>query len=49
MLAVAIAEAAADTEHKLPVPPALFGIGALVLFAALLGVTWFFRANSTKH
>ena len=49
MLAVAIAEAAAETEHKLPFPPAVFGIGALVLFAVLLGVTWMFRATSSKH
>ena len=49
MLAVAIAEAAQGAEHKLPFPPAVFGIGALVLFAVLLGVTWMFRGTSTKH
>lgn len=49
MLGVAIAAATEGTEHKLPVPPSMFGIGALVLFAVLLGVTWMFRATSTKH
>lgn len=49
MLAVAITEAAEGAEHALPVPAWMFGVGSLVLFAALLGVTWFFRGNSTKH
>ena len=49
MLGVAIAAATEGAEHKLPFPPAVFGVGALVLFAVLLGVTWMFRGNSTKH
>ena len=49
MLGVAIAAAAAEGEHELPFPPVVFGVGALVVFAVLLGVTWFFRGVSNKH
>ena len=51
MIAVAIAAAAegAEQTRELPFPPAVFGIGAIVVFGLLLGVTWMFRGNSTKH
>ena len=42
-----VAEEAAHTE--LPMPPWMFGVIALALFAVLLGVTWSFRGTAQKY
>ena len=42
-----VAEEAAHSE--LPMPPWMFGVIALVLFALLLGVTWSFRGTAQKY
>jgi hypothetical protein len=40
----------AATEHSsTPVGAVAFAVGALVVFAALLGLTWSFRNFSNKH
>jgi hypothetical protein len=40
----------AATEHSsTPASPVAFAVGALVVFAALLGLTWSFRNFSNKH
>ncbi|MBM6404668.1 hypothetical protein JQN72_10490 [Phycicoccus sp. CSK15P-2] len=44
---VVAAEEAA--HHELPIPPWLIGLIALVVFAALLGVTWSFRGTAYKY
>ena len=47
MLAVALA--AAEETRELPVPPEVFGLVALAVFAVALAVTWMFRGTGTKH
>jgi hypothetical protein len=42
-----LAEEAAHRE--LPMPPWLFGVLALLLFAFLLGLTWSFRGTAQKY
>jgi len=37
------------TARELPMPPWLYGVIALVLFAFLLGVTWSFRGTAQKY
>ena len=37
------------TARELPMPPWLYGVIALVLFAFLLGVTWSFRGTGQKY
>jgi hypothetical protein len=40
----------AATEHSsTPAGPIAFAIGTLVVFGALLGLTWSFRNFSSKH
>jgi hypothetical protein len=40
----------AATEHgSTPAGPITFAIGTLVVFGALLGLTWSFRNFSNKH
>jgi len=36
-------------ESTTELNPAAWGLGALVLFAVLLGVTWAFRNWASKH
>lgn len=43
-----VAEEAAG-HHALPMPTWVFGVLALVAFAALLGVTWSFRGAAQKY
>jgi hypothetical protein len=37
------------TARELPMPPWLFGVIALLLFAFALGVTWSFRGTAQKY
>ena len=47
----ALVLAATTPEHttQLPMAPEMFGIIALIVFGALLGLTWTFRGFSNKH
>jgi hypothetical protein len=48
--AVAAAQAeTAELPRHLPMPPAAYGILALVVFLILLAITWAFRSSGTKH
>jgi hypothetical protein len=40
---------AAEHSSSTPASPVAFAVGALVMFAALLGLTWSFRNISNKH
>lgn len=48
-LLAAAGEAAAEQTRELPLSPVAFGILALVVFAALLAVTWAFRSVGKRH
>jgi hypothetical protein len=48
-LALTLAAETGETGTKLPMAPEMFGIIALIVFGALLGLTWTFRGNSNKH
>jgi hypothetical protein len=50
-MSLALALAAETTEHhtELPMSPNMFGIIALIVFAAQLGLTWTFRGNANKR
>ena len=37
------------TARELPMPPWLYGVIALVLFAFAIGVTWSFRGTAQKY
>ncbi len=41
--------AAAEPLRPLPVPPVVFGLGALAGFLVLLGITWAFRNAGRRH
>jgi hypothetical protein len=43
--------AATTPEHHtdLPMSPNMYGLIAIVVFLALLGLVWTFRGNSNKH
>jgi hypothetical protein len=47
----ALVLAATTPEHttELPMAAEMFGVIALIVFAALLGLTWTFRGFSNKH
>jgi len=47
----ALVVAATTPEHhtELPLPPTMYGVIAIVVFIALLGLVWTFRGNSNKH
>jgi hypothetical protein len=49
VLMTATEETGADAHRELPFAPEWFGIGALVVFAALFAVTWAFRSVASKH
>ncbi len=38
-----------EKARDLPVPPAVFGIGALATFGVLLAITWAFRSVGHRH
>lgn len=40
--------AAEESTHELPMSPLAFGIIAMVVFMALLGVLWSFRGTAAK-
>jgi hypothetical protein len=40
---------AEEETSKLPASPAVFGLGALAIFAVLLAITWTFRNWANKH
>ena len=43
------AGAGAETGSALPYSPVTFGVIALIVFVALLGLTWSFRGTSNRH
>lgn len=45
-VALALAE---EAHRELPMAPWVFGVLALLAFAALLGVTWAFRGTAQKY
>ena len=48
-LLVAAEEESGHIVRELPVPPYVFGVTALVLFAAALAVTWAFKGMAHGH
>jgi hypothetical protein len=48
-LLVEAAEEGGHIARELPVPPYVFGVTALVLFAAALAVTWAFKGLAHGH
>jgi hypothetical protein len=48
-LLVAAAEEGEHVARELPVHPYVFGVTALVLFAAALAVTWSFKGLAHGH
>ena len=46
---VRAAGTAGETRSALPYSPVTFGIIALIVFVALLGLTWSFRGTSNRH
>jgi hypothetical protein len=44
-----LAAHAEEAKRHLPMPPVGFGILALLVFIALLGITFAFRSSGTKH
>ena len=46
---VRAAGTAGQTGSALPYSPVTFGIIALIVFVALLGLTWSFRGTSNRH
>jgi hypothetical protein len=44
-----LADAAEEVHRELPMPAYWYGIIALIVFAALFGLTWAFRSVATKH
>jgi len=49
LLSLNPAAAAEEALRPMPMPPWVFGVLALVAFAALLGVLWSFRNSGAKH
>lgn len=45
----ALLQAATEHGSSTPAGPVAFAVGALVVFAALLGLTWSFRNVKNKH
>ncbi len=46
---VRAAGTAGQTGSALPYSPVTFGVIALIVFVALLGLTWSFRGTSNRH
>ena len=49
MTSVLVQATAVESTTKLPYSAATFGLIALIVFIALLGLTWSFRGTSNKH
>jgi hypothetical protein len=45
----ALLQAATDHASSTPASPVAFAVGTLVVFVALLGLTWSFRNVKNKH
>lgn len=45
----ALMQAATDHASSTPASPMAFAVGTLVVFVALLGLTWSFRNVKNKH